>query len=137
MKVLVDINVIIDSLVGRKPFIIEADQIFELCSQGAFEAFVTANMMTDIYYILRKNMSVDAAKGYMSYLLDFFRIIPVRRIECKLALGSQNSDFEDALLEICASMSGMEYIITRDGEFQKNCPFAISLQAFLIRLQNS
>lgn len=137
MKVLIDTNVVLDMLLGRKPFVEAADPIFSLAARNVFEAFVTANMLTDIYYVLRKSLSAPRTKAQMAYLLDFFEIIPVSALECQLALASPNPDFEDALLEACARRAGVERIISRDGEFLAACPLAIAPNAFLGEIQGT
>ena len=57
IKALIDTNVVLDALAGREPFRAEAERIFMLAAEEKFQAFVTANSITDVYYLVRKNTS--------------------------------------------------------------------------------
>ena len=54
MKVLIDTNLVLDLLLNRKPFVAKAVKVFEQAEKGSIEAYLTANAVTDIIYILRK-----------------------------------------------------------------------------------
>lgn len=137
MNVLLDTNVVLDTLMQRQPFCSESNLIFDLAGENRFRACLVASTLTDIYYLSRKRMTLERARTNMSYLLELFQILPVDGEDCAEALDSRNPDFEDALLEACARKSGMDRIITRDADFLNNCSFAISPAAFLEKLQNS
>ena len=56
MKILVDTNVIIDTLTGREPFRESAEQIFILAANQIEDMYITASSATDIYYLVRKHL---------------------------------------------------------------------------------
>jgi len=85
MKILIDTNVILDSLASRKPHNKNADDIFDLIAKNHVEAYLNTSSVTDIYYILRKTLGDTA--------------LP---------------DFEDALVVVCAEKVNLDYIVTRD-----------------------
>jgi predicted nucleic acid-binding protein len=117
MRVVFDTNVLLDYLMKRKPFNIIADQIFLLASQKKVEGFVTANSLTDIYYIFRKVVSTNTAKESILIMLDFLTIIDIVGNDCYSAFYHKIVDFEDALITVCAEKTGADYIITRDADF--------------------
>ncbi len=47
-------NVIIDYLTDRAPFADHAEQVLSLCESEEVNGFVTANAITDVYYVVRK-----------------------------------------------------------------------------------
>ena len=55
MKILVDTNIIIDTLTGREPFRESAEQIFILAANQIEDMYITASSATDIYYLVRKH----------------------------------------------------------------------------------
>ena len=59
MKVLIDTNLVLDLLLKRKPFVAKAVQVFMQAEKGHIEAYLTANSVTDLVYILRKAYSGD------------------------------------------------------------------------------
>ena len=115
MKVLIDTNVILDVLAKRPPFYSHAEKIFFLAAEEKIEALITASSVTDIYYLIRKNLgSSEEAKLVLFKLFILFQIIDVTGEDCKKALEQNITDYEDALLATCARRNKLEYIITRN-----------------------
>ena len=117
IKALLDTNVILDALTSREPFRAEAEKIFTLAAEEKFLGFVTANSITDIYYLVKKNTSDVVARGALRNLLQVFAVVDISGKDCENALESPIDDYEDALAVACASKMGVEYIITRDEPF--------------------
>ncbi|MDR0903635.1 MAG: PIN domain-containing protein, partial [Ruminococcus sp.] len=82
-----------------------------------FEAFICANSLTDIYYFLKKNNGAANAKGYIESLIELFTIIPLNADDCLSAVSMGMTDFEDAIITVCAKKIGIDYIISRDKNF--------------------
>lgn len=53
MKILIDTNVILDMLGKREPFFEAAAAVIFLAAEEKLEAYITSNLVTDIYYIAR------------------------------------------------------------------------------------
>ncbi len=123
MKVLIDTNVILDVLAKRPPFYSHAEKIFFLAADEKIVAFITASSITDIYYLMRKYLK-DSKKAKLILLKLFilFQIIDVTGDDCKKALKLNLTDYEDALLAICARREKVEYIITRNIKDFTNSP---------------
>ena len=117
IDVLIDTNVIIDSLAAREPFNEESDAIFDLIKAGEINGFISASSVTDIYYLLNKAIGVDLCSKAMENLLDAFDVISVTKAECLKALKSEIKDYEDALVAECADKADLKYIVTRDKKF--------------------
>jgi predicted nucleic acid-binding protein len=124
-KTLLDTNIVLDALAAREPFREEAEKIFLLAADGVFEACVTASSLTDIYYIARKTLSETGARAALQRLLCLFIVLPVTGEDCEEALQLPLADYEDALLQVCASRAGADSIVTRDNAFlDANTPVA-------------
>lgn len=139
MKVLIDTNIILDALMQREPFRIDAEDIIQLAATGAFEGSITANSITDIYYILRKHLQdKQQAKQAILALMSIVTVLDVTSADCERALDSNMPDFEDALLAYCAKRNKMGSIITRNLKDYEASPVeAISPAAFLNMLSRS
>jgi predicted nucleic acid-binding protein len=116
-KTLLDTNIVLDALAAREPFREEAEKIFLLAARGAFEACITASSLTDIYYIARKTLSETEARAALQGLMSLFAVLPVTGEDCEEALQLPITDYEDALLQVCASHAGVDGIVTRDTAF--------------------
>ena len=104
MKVVIDNNVVIDALKPRQPFDTEAKAVFRAFGQEKFEPYVTANSLTDIFYVLRRGNDANAAKAkaVVANLLSVVSVIPLTETDCANALALPIDDFEDALIDVCA-----------------------------------
>ena len=115
MKILVDTNVIIDALTSREPFREDAEHIFMLAVNRIEDMYITASSATDIYYLVRKHLhSVEQAKNVMSKLYELFYILDVTGSDCKDALLTEMSDYEDAVISCCSLHNQIDYIVTRN-----------------------
>ncbi len=133
MKVLIDTNIIIDALTGREPFREAAEKIFILAANQIEELYITANSVTDIYYLIRKHLhDSEQTKHTMAKLFELFYILDVTSEDCQKALWIDIKDYEDAVISVCANRNHIDYIITRNIKDYKysNTP-AILPDAFI------
>jgi len=119
LKALIDTNVVLDALASREPFRAEAEKIFMLAAEEKFRGFVTANSITDIYYLVRKSVSDATAREALRKLFHLFTIVDISGEDCEAALESPSDDYEDALVANSAAKAGIDHIITRDADFLK------------------
>jgi len=122
IKALIDTNVVLDALASREPFRAEAEKIFTLAAKEKFLGFVTANSITDIYYLVKKNASDATAREALRNLFQVFAVVDISGEDCENALESPIDDYEDALVAACAAKIGADYIITRDEFFLQTQP---------------
>ncbi len=115
MKILADINVIIDALTSREPWKEDAEKIFLMVANQSIDMYITASCATDIYYLIRKYLhDTEAAKKIMEKLFLLVGILEVTAEDCIEALVSSVNDYEDAVVEKVASRKNMDYIVTRN-----------------------
>lgn len=113
MKIMIDSNVMIDYVIQRQPFADLADQIIDMCERGRVKGHITASTITDIYYVIKKNLGDQGARNALHSLTEVF-VLDVTRGDVLSAHESPVRDFEDALLAECAKRSEADYIITRN-----------------------
>jgi len=119
MVVVFDNNVIIDALKPNPPFEGQARDMLRLVSEKRIDGFVSANSLTDIFYVLNKVHGANKTKVIIKNLLRVLDIISVEPADCVTALEKPMSDFEDALVDSCAQKINANYIISRDEAFIK------------------
>lgn len=115
MVVLFDTCVILDHLLHRQPFAKSSRDILRLSGQIRFEGLITVNQLTDIHYILKRNLHEESkVRNLLNQLLQLINVVDSSTLDVYLALNSKMIDFEDALLVETASRIKADYIVTRN-----------------------
>jgi len=121
MKLLIDNNIVIDVFQDREPFSEYATKILKLIESGDFEGFITANSITDIFYVLKRSIKdKNKVYNYIKLLLEILTIIDLNSEDIFKALDSESNDFEDQLIAVCAYKESIDFIITRNKKDFKN-----------------
>lgn len=121
MKVLLDINVIIDSLRARAPFNIESDQILIDGSLRKFDCFITASSIINIHYLIHKELHNEKqTRKAINSLLYGLKVLDTSALDCLNALESKIKDYEDGVLEQTAFNHQIDIIVTRNKKDFKN-----------------
>ncbi len=115
MKYIIDVNTILDFLTKREGFYEQSKKVYMLSVYGIIEGYLTANMITDIYYILER-YGVKNPKIELDKLLNISRVLPVSGLDCINALKLEGNDFEDNLIVAIAQKHGVRNIITRNAQ---------------------
>ena len=139
MKVLVDTNVILDTLLHRAPFYDDSRAMYALVEQGRITGHVSSSAMTDIFYLAHKELK-NTGKVYslLDDMVRLFIIAPVFESTIKNALALRWKDFEDAVQYMVARENGIEYIVTRDTTgFETGEVPCVSPKDFLVKLKPS
>jgi predicted nucleic acid-binding protein len=125
-RVLVDVNVALDWLLDRKPWVDEGKPLWDSQDAGATELCIGASVLDTMYYIIRKGKDHDTARRAIQQCVDVLTILPVDLAVIQQALLLPGNDFEDNVLIACASLRGLDLIATRDPKgFQHSLVTAI------------
>ncbi|MCD8007073.1 MAG: PIN domain-containing protein [Oscillospiraceae bacterium] len=115
MNVIVDTCVIIDALANREPFAKDAQELCLAVANDEISGFIPAKSVADIYYIMHKYFHSDTeTRALLKKLFMSFGILDTTALDCRNALTSPISDFEDAILTETAYRAGVDYIVTRN-----------------------
>ena len=118
MIVLVDTDVVLDALLARTPFDVDAVKIFAASETGKIDGFICATTVTNVHYIARKAIGKQQATRRLSDLLTVFQIASVTPSVLKSALELRFTDFEDAVIHQSAVAINAQGIVTRNvGDF--------------------
>jgi len=138
MKILIDTNVILDALMNRTPWAVDAQNILLAVAQDEAEGCITASAFTDIYYLMKKHLkNKTQTKTALLNLLSVIEILEVTSKDCVEAFKLPMQDYEDALLAYCAHRHAVDNIITRNKKDYKNSPVkAISPNDLLKKIRS-
>ena len=99
MRVLIDTCIIVDALQSRKPFDEVAQKIFIYSANQQFEGYITAKSVTDIYYLTHRSTHSDSeTRKILSKLFTLFHLLDTTSLDCRKAISSEISDYEDAIM---------------------------------------
>lgn len=134
MKILIDTNIILDLIQSREPFSENASKIINSCVKKENEGYISAHSLSDIFFILRKDKTVEERKALILNLCSFFIVIPEdKNFYTAVCQNNDWNDLEDGLQMKCADFEKLDYIVTRDaGKGFNNSPVkVISAEDFL------
>lgn len=115
MKALIDTCIIIDALQSREPFCREAQAIFLAVANRQFTGFLTAKSATDIYYLTHRHTHSDKeTRIILNKLFGLFELLDTAGMDCRRAVSSDISDYEDAVMVESALRGDMDCIVTRN-----------------------
>jgi len=114
MRVLLDTNIVLDALLDREPWNENAKAIWQAHLHGELAAHITANALTDIFYIARRHSGRDQARLAIRACLDQLHVISIGFHELRAAMALAGNDFEDDLQVVCAAAASLDAIVTRD-----------------------
>lgn len=136
MNVMIDTNIIVDAFTHREPFFTDAEQVILLAANKKITAQITASTITDIYFIVNRHFKNKVeAKSIILKLSKLVDFVAVDKSDCLKALDVDMSDYEDALLSVCAKKSKSKYIVTRNTQDFANSDVSAISPSELIKLQ--
>jgi predicted nucleic acid-binding protein len=114
MRVLLDTNVLLDSMLQRPPWHSDADAILHAAGRGEVTVAVTALSIANLFYIGRRIVGTDQARTDVRTCLNTLQVLAVDRQALMDADALTGSDFEDNIQIAAAVATGLDAIVTRD-----------------------
>jgi predicted nucleic acid-binding protein len=137
MELMLDNNIVIDKLCRREPFYELSNRICLLGLAGDANIYISVNMLTDIFYILRKDYGSETAQNMILENLSYLQVCGVSAGDGVESLRQGWPDFEDCLVARCAENIKADYIITRNpADFKGSLVPAITPEAFFELLES-
>ena len=116
MKILIDTNIILDLIQSREPFSENASKIINSCVKKENEGYISAHSLSDIFFILRKDKTVEERKALILNLCSFFIVIPEDKNFYTAVCQNNNwNDLEEGFQMKCTDFEKLDYIVTRDA----------------------
>lgn len=113
-RVLFDSDVLLDILAQRQPFIVASARALNTVMQNQVQGYVSGHAVTNIFYILRRQVGNEVARELLAKLLQHLQVASVTDEVIRQALNSSIKDFEDAVTSAAALTAGLEIIVTRN-----------------------
>lgn len=113
-RVLLDLNVILDVLMRREPFFVDAARLWALAETDQIDGFVAAHSFTTLFYLYRRQADNQGANQSIRGILQVFDVAGVDRNVIEKALDLGWRDFEDAVQLMAATGSACDYLVTRN-----------------------
>ncbi|MEH2322315.1 MAG: PIN domain-containing protein [Nostoc sp.] len=107
-------DVLIDILAQRQPFIVASARALNTVMQNQVQGYVSGHAVTNIFYILRRQVGNEVARELLAKLLQHLQVASVTDEVIRQALNSSIKDFEDAVTSAAALTAGLEIIVTRN-----------------------
>jgi len=124
-KLFIDTDVILDFMTAREPFALDAARIFSLSEKKKISTCTTGLVFSNAYYILRKLGPHKKVIEKLTQLARLIDVIGLPKVAVMQALGSEFSDFEDALQHFAALSEDVKIIITRNTKDFKHSQMAV------------
>ena len=137
MRAFIDTCVVIDALQSREPFSKDAQDIFLAAANNLFLGYISEKSVTDVYYLMHRHTHDDkASRDILNKLFALFDVLDTAGIDCRKAVLSPVSDFEDAVMVETALRSEVDCIVTRNlRDFTKSPVPVYEPKAFLKPLE--
>ncbi|NES41670.1 PIN domain-containing protein [Moorena sp. SIO2C4] len=137
-RVLFDSDVLLDVLAQRQPFVVASAQALNTVTQEDLEGYVSGHAITNIFYILRRQVGSDVARRLLSTLLQRIQVASITDQVIRAALQSSMTDFEDAVTSEAALALGLDLIVTRNiSDFVSSSVPVMLPEEFLAALSES
>ena len=113
MKVFIDTNIVLDLLLQRRNFLINAEKIFSLAYKGKIVLYFSAVSFVTVTYYLGKHTNKDI-KAVLEDLCKIVKILPFNQRIIENTLHSNFKDIEDGYQYFTAKENNIRIMITRN-----------------------
>ncbi len=132
MRVLVDLNVLLDVLQKRQPHYHASGAVLSRLVSDEVMPVVPSHAVTTLYYVIAKFAGRPKADEAIDWMLDRFEIAPCTKETFIRAREIAFEDYEDAVVACLAQQAGCEAVITRNvADFATSPVQALSPEEFL------
>ncbi len=134
MKVLLDLNVLLDVVQNRVPHYHDSAKVLSLARLGEIQAVLPVHAFTTLYYILAKAAGKAKADQTIDWLLAHFEVAVADKAVLRRARQLPLADFEDAVVASLAEAGQCDHVVTRNvSDFAGSPVSALTPTDFLIR----
>jgi predicted nucleic acid-binding protein len=133
INILIDSDVILDSLLNRQPFSNDSSKVLTLCESKNYQGYVTGLIIANIYYLLKKEHNSQRILDAIKQLLTFLDVLVIDKNVILQSIDSDFGDFEDALQNYSAeNYASISMIITRNvKDYKKSRLSVVTPEMFL------
>jgi predicted nucleic acid-binding protein len=136
-RVFIDSDVILDVALAREPFVESSSLVLAILEQRLCAGVISSNIVTNVYYVLRKLSSSEQARHFLQDLLQIIEVVSANHNAVITALASEFTDLEDGIQHFAALEARCDCIVTRNGtDYLKASIPVYAPQEFLALFEN-
>src|SRR6185436_5175889 len=113
-RLLIDVNVVLDVLLDRRPFADASSAVWSAVENGEAEGLLAAHAVTTLHYLNARAVGARGARETTEELLSVFNVAGVDEAVLASALALGWPDFEDAVTAAAARRAKCDAIVTRN-----------------------
>lgn len=121
-RLLLDVNVVLDVLLDRKPFADDSAAVWSAIEQGEADGMLAAHAVTTLHYLNAKAVGTRMATKTTEGLLSVFEVAAVDDSVLRSAIALEWKDFEDAVTVSAAKRAKCDAVVTRNPRDFKGSP---------------
>lgn len=119
IRVLADVNVCLDVLMDRKPFVEYSGRIFEEAEKGKIILMISGLSFDTLFYVMKSSLGTKKTTELLHLLCSHIEIGTINDKVVRQAIEAGWRDLEDALQYYCALENDCDYLVTRNqGDFK-------------------
>jgi predicted nucleic acid-binding protein len=134
VKLLLDINIVLDVAIQRLPWHADALRLFAEIENGRATGYVAGHTITTAHYVINKTLGRQAAAFAVSDLLRIFEVVAAEKADFHQAATLGFRDFEDSVQAACALKVGVDYIVTRNEKDFQGIPIPARPASIILAL---
>jgi predicted nucleic acid-binding protein len=125
LSLLIDINVVLDVVLERAPWVGDATALFDLVARGQVPAYIAGHTVTTVHYIVERERDRRAATTAVGDLLTLFPVVPLDTADVQRALALRLRDYEDAVQAVACLRIGADFLVTRNPKDFRGAPVTL------------
>jgi predicted nucleic acid-binding protein len=107
-KILVDADIILEYLLNREDFRVEAEKLWEMIESQKFKAFITESGLAKICFYVSQLGTPDYVQEFINNLKKLIKTCPIDEDIIHKARASNLSNFEAAIEIVCATQMELQ-----------------------------
>jgi predicted nucleic acid-binding protein len=132
MKIMIDLNVMLDVFQARDPYYHASASVISNVLNKEISGLLPSHAITTIHYITSKYSGKQKADETTDWMLTYFEIAAADKTSFVRARKMGISDFEDGVVASLAELTGCDFIVTRNiSDFKKSPVQALMPEEFL------
>lgn len=136
MRIMLDLNVILDVVQHRQPHYPHSARVLHLARTRLVEAVIPAHALTTIHYVVEKGAGRAEADRAVDRVLAHFHIGQADAAVLRRARQLPVADFEDAVVAAIAEAAQSVRIVTRNVSDFAGSPVAALTPADFLKLSD-
>lgn len=124
-RVLLDVNVLLDVMLDRRPHAETAAEVWAAVEEGYAEGYISAHAVTTLHYLNARSVGERMAAETTEAILSVFEVADVNDGVLREAAALRWADFEDAVTAASARRADCDAIVTSNARDFKRSPVRV------------